>query len=70
MNSIVIWYNPSKQIYYHRFVKGFGYQYNIGDANSYGHYIIYKLTLNHDIKPIRYNLKQRILNALLNELEK
>lgn len=70
MYSVIVWYNPKKRIYYHKYVKGFANSYEIGNANSYGHYIIYKFVLNHDIRPIKHNIKQRILNALLSELEK
>lgn len=70
MYSIIVWYDPKKLRYYHKYIKGFASSYNIGDGNSYGHYIVYKFTLNHDIKPVRYNIKQRILNALLDELQK
>lgn len=69
-NTIIVWYNPKKRFYYHKFVKGTGYSYNIGDANSYGHYIVYKIQLYKEVRPIKINLKQRIINALLDELEK
>ena len=70
MYSVIVWYNPYKRIYYHKYIKGFANSYNIGLANSYGHYVVYKFVLNHDVVPVKHNLKQRILNALLKELEK
>lgn len=70
MYSVVVWYNPQKRIYYHKFIKGFANSYYIGYGNSYGHYVVYKFILNHDLMPARHNIKQRILNALLNELQK
>ena len=70
MYSIIVWYNPKKRIYYHKYIKGFANSYNIGDGNSYGHYIVYKFKLASDIQPVRHNIKQRILNVLLDELQK
>lgn len=70
MYSIIVWYNPKKRVYYHKYIRGFANSYNIGDGNSYGHYIVYKFKLGSDIKPVRHNIKQRILNALLDELQK
>lgn len=70
MYSVIVWYNPCKRVYYHKYIKGFANSYYIGLANSYGHYVVYKFSLNHDVVPLKHNLKQRILNALLKELEK
>lgn len=67
--TCVVWFNPYKQSYYHHLIKGTAYSYNIGDANSYGHYIVYKFKL-YDFRPVKINLKQKILRALINELDK
>lgn len=67
MYSVVVWYDPKKRRYYHKYIRGFAHSYNIYDRNSYDHYVVYKFVLNHDIKPVRYNIKQRILNALLKD---
>lgn len=69
-NSVIVWYNPNKNVYYHKFIRGFGSSYSIGYTNSYGHYIVYKFILNNNIRPVKHNIKQRIINALLRELEK
>lgn len=68
-NSCIIWYNPKKRVYYHKLYHGLVTSYNIGDANSYGHYIVYKFRLYNE-HSVKINLKQKILRALINELEK
>lgn len=69
-NTIIVWYNPNKQKIYHKFVKGTGYSYHIGDYNSYGHCIIYIIKLYKEVRPVKIKLKERIIIALLKELNK
>ena len=41
MVVVVIWYNPKKDIYYHKVNQGTYRKYKIGDSNSYGHQVFY-----------------------------
>jgi len=53
MKKIVVWYNPNKDIYYYKIVRGIFYErydYVPGSVNNYGHIIclvipFYSLTL-------------------------
>lgn len=43
MKKLVIWYNPNKDIYYYRIVRGIFYErydYKEGSVNNYGHVIV------------------------------
>ena len=43
MKKIVVWYNPNKDIYYYRIVRGIFYErydYVPGAVNNYGHVIV------------------------------
>ena len=43
MKKIVVWYNPNKDIYYYRIVRGIFYErydYVCGSINNYGHIIV------------------------------
>lgn len=40
-SQLIIWFNPKKQLYYHRINKGWYKHYEVGDKNSYGHTVFY-----------------------------
>ena len=43
MKKLVVWYNPNKNTYYYRVVRGFfyeRYEYKEGSINNYGHVIV------------------------------
>lgn len=45
MDIIVVWFNPNKNEYYYKIVKGYYRKYNINDKNRYGHVIILTIPL-------------------------
>lgn len=70
MYSCLIWYNPRKDIFYHKFIKGFAVNYDLGMSNSYGHLLMYKFKLdNINDVPIKYRFKKKVIKYLIKELE-
>lgn len=66
-NRLIIWYNPNKDIYYHKIVWGWYCNYKVGYINGYGHEVIYILDLPSYYRP---SLAQRALKRLIRFLEK
>lgn len=70
---IVIWYNPNKNIYYYRKVKG-GYQdYYVGYKNQYNHEVVLLIDVYEDLiayKKNRYSAKNRLIDKLQKCLDK
>lgn len=71
MNKCVIWYNPKKDIYYHRIVKGHYeyHDYNVGSKNSYDHTIVHVIE-NFDYTSKRIPIKKRIVRSTIRFLKK
>lgn len=67
-DKLIIWQKEDGTIYYRSVKNGFGY--NIGDLNGYGHKIIFIIELNSLFKEYRVPLKHRIINRLINWLER
>lgn len=78
MKKLVVWYNPNKNIYYYRFVRGIfyeSYSYDVGQTNSFGHIIVLvisydELKLNLSHKYSYTTLKTRTLSRLISFLKK
>lgn len=74
MKRIIIWYNPNKGVYYHRYVNDFSNycQYSIGYKNQYEHEIVYMIQPNYDYyNPIlKEPLKRKCVNKLISFLKK
>ena len=66
-NRLIIWYNPNKDIYYHKFVWGWYCNYKVGYINGYGHEVVYILELPSFY---RLSLFQRALKRTIRFLEK
>lgn len=69
MNSICIWYNPNKDLYYHKVIHGFATNYFIGKVNSYGHILVYIFRLENYYVPYKNRLKKKVVNYLIKELK-
>lgn len=71
MNRCIVWYNPTKNVYYHKIVKGHYeyFDYSVGNKNSYGHEIIHVID-NFDFKVKRVPIKKRIVRGTIKFLKK
>lgn len=71
MNKCVVWYNPNKDIYYHKIIKGHYeyHDYNVGSKNSYDHVIVHVID-NFDFKIKRIPIKKRIVRKTIQFLKK
>lgn len=67
--KIIVWYNPKKNIYYYKKVKGFYADYYVGYVNSYGHEVVLLID-NLFINTYRQSFKVRLINRLIRFLEK
>lgn len=70
MNSICVWYNPKSKQYYHKIVRGFAFNYEIGQVNSYGHILIYIIKIEKMYKPYKNKLRDKLIKLLIYELRK
>lgn len=78
MKKLVVWYNPTKNLYYYRVVRGIfyeGYSYEVGAVNSFGHIIVLvisfnDLLLNYNNRWVINDLKTRVINCLISFLKK
>ena len=71
MKSMVIWYNPHKDIYYHKLVNGsyIATDYSIGYRNSYDHVIVHKID-DFDFYRKRVPIKRKVAKKLISFLNK
>ena len=67
--KIIVWYNPKKNIYYYKKIKGYYADYYIGYENSYGHKIILIID-DLVVYTIKVPLKTCLINRLIRFLEK
>lgn len=67
-DKLIIWQKADGFFYYRILKNGIGY--NIGDINGYGHKIVFILELNDLFKDYRVPFKHRIINNLINWLDK
>lgn len=67
-HKVIIWYNPNKNIFYHKAVKGYYRNYVIGEKNQYKHQIVDIIDL--EFYEFKYSLKKRLLRKLISFLEK
>ena len=79
MKRLVVWYNPQKETYYYKIVRGFfyeNYDYVVGAVNSYGHTIVLIIELNEvffkSVKPFYpiVSMKDKIIKKLIFFLKK
>ena len=67
-DKLVIWQKPNGDIYYRTVRNGIGY--DVGKINGYGHSIIFSINLNDLFYSYHIPLKTRVINRLINWLEK
>lgn len=69
--KIVVWYNPNKEQYYYKYVKGYSSNYFEGLINQYGHVIVLVIDgyvrLNEIQRP---SIKKRLIRKAISFLEK
>lgn len=73
MKKIIIWYNPNKDTFYYKIVRGIyyeSYNYEIGSVNSYGHIIKFIIPLNDVIDFKQRTIKQQFYFRLYSFLKK
>ena len=70
MYKCVVWYNPHKNCYYHKIVRGYYTNYNIGFANQYNHTIVYVINLEKQFKVNKKRLKETIIDNIILYLKK
>lgn len=78
MKKVIVWYNPNKDIYYHRLIKCHyaeaNYTYEIGSLNSYNHVIVDIIPLSEYLVDYDYNyfvhLKRKTINKCISFLKK
>ena len=70
MYKLVVWYNPHKQCYYHRIVRGYYTNYNIGFKNQYNHTIVYIVLLEKHYVVSKKRLKEVIIDNVILYLRK
>lgn len=69
MSKLIIWYNPNTKTYYHKFVRGFYCNYEVGFKNQYNHEIV--LVIDKVVKrTIKLPLRNRLIKRLIRFLEK
>ena len=75
MKQVIVWYNPNKNIYYHRIINLYSYYerypYIVGSVNSYGHIIVDIIPFEQYIIKVPYRKKIiRKTISLLKSLER
>ena len=70
MYKLIVWYNPRKQSYYHKIVRGFYTNYNIGFKNQYNNTIVYIISLEKQFKIPKKRLKEQIIDNIILYLRK
>ncbi len=64
---LVVWYNPSKDLYYYKIVSIL-YSNKEGYTNSYGHKIVLMIPITFQIKG--HSLRKRIIRYIIAFLER
>lgn len=69
MYNLIVWFNPNKNIYYYKLVRGTYSQYRVGFKNQYGHEVVLIIddVLYH--KPSKKPIKQRVITSLISFLQ-
>lgn len=68
VNKLVIWFNPNKNIYYYRLIRGFYNNYAVGNKNQYDHVIV--LVIELEYAKHRTPFRKRLIRRLISFLEK
>ena len=78
MKRLIVWYNPNKNVYYYKVVRGIYYErydYVVGSVNNYGHVIVLVVDLK-ELLPTSYvslyrsGLKHHVVSSLISLLKK
>lgn len=71
MKTLIVWYNPNKDIYYHRIINGSYIEQNycLGAKNSYGHEIVHKID-GFDFYKKKIPIKKRVVRKTIKILRK
>lgn len=71
MRTIIIWFNPIKNVYYHRIVCNIITKYEVGYVNKYGHKVVDVIDLRSIFykEPLKNKVIKRVI-AFLHKLEK
>lgn len=67
--KIIVWFNPHKNSYYYKMVKGTYANYEVGYTNSYNHKIIFIIDNVYVVKP-KVSIKTRLIKRLIRFLER
>ena len=77
MKKLVVWFNPNKNEYYYRVVRGIFYErydYVVGAVNNYGHIIVLVIDFNdlstYLVNYSRDSIKTRTIRRLISFLKK
>ena len=75
MKKVVVWFNPNKNVYYHKCIYchySEHYTYEIGSLNSYGHIIVDIIPLADYVhnEPSLKRLKIKAINKCISFLKK
>lgn len=70
MYKLIVWYNPRKQQFYHKIVRGYYTDYKIGFKNQYNHSIVYIISLEKQYKITKRRLKESIIETIILYLKK
>lgn len=65
-NKLVIWFNPNKNVYYYKKIRGTYYNYSIGLKNQYGHVVVLVIELEYESRriPFRKVLVRKLISCL------
>ena len=67
-NKLVIWFNPNRNIYYYRLIRGFYNNYVVGNKNQYDHVIVLVIDLEYEKQ--RTSIRKRLIRRFISFLEK
>ena len=69
MKSIVVWFNPNKNVYYYKLVCNLFDHYFIGFKNQYGHIVILVIDLYKDNILYKESISKKVLKKLISFLQ-
>lgn len=69
MKSIIVWYNPNKDVYYYKVSSGTYAKYFVGFRNQYNHEIVLIIDSVFYRKPQKLSMKKRVLRKAISFLQ-
>ena len=63
-----MWFNPHKEEFYYKFVRGFYKKYKVGSKNQYDHIVCLIIPVKFKIE--REKVKTRLIKKVISFLEK